>query len=71
MANHADFTVATDTPTYFYGRRSPWQRGSNTNASGFLRPYLPGGTDLLEVTAAELRRIRHSSNRHPARCLAI
>ena len=41
MANHADFTVATDTPIYFCDRYSPWQRGSNANAAVFFASTCP------------------------------
>ena len=37
MADHKNFTIATDVQVYFRDPRSPWQRCSNENTNGLLR----------------------------------
>ena len=63
MADHQRFTLATDIKVYFCDPQSPWQRGSNENANGLLRQYLPKGIDLSGYSQAKLNAIaRRSTN---------
>jgi len=41
LANHQDFTIATDLKVYFRDPQSPCQRGTYENSNRLLRQYFP------------------------------
>ena len=71
MADHKNFTVATNVQVYFCDPRSPWQRGSNENTNGLLRQYFPRGTDLSRFSQAYLNRIALRLNQRPRKTLGF
>ena len=69
MAQHKQFTVATDVQVYFCDPRSPWQRGSNENTNGLLRQYFPKGMDLTHLTQRQLDAVALKLNTRPRETL--
>ena len=69
MADHRRFTLATDIKVYFCDPQCPWQRGSNENANGLLRQYLPKGIDLSTFSQAKLNAIARRLNERPRKTL--
>ena len=71
MADHRDFSVATDVQVYFCDPKSPWQRGTNENTNGLLRQYFPHGTELSQFSQAHLNKIARRLNTRPRETLGF
>lgn len=71
MARHADLTQNTGIKVFFADPYSPWQRGSNENANGLIRQYLPKGTDLSPFRQHELNDIAERLNNRPRKILGF
>lgn len=71
LAQHKEFTVATDVKVYFCDPRSPWQRGTNENTNGLLRQYFPKGAELSQYSQADLNKIALKLNQRPRKTLGF
>ena len=71
MAQHKDFTVATDVQVYFCDPQSRWQRGSNENTNLLLRQYFPRGTDLSGYSQAQLDQVALRLHQRPRKTLGF
>lgn len=69
LADHKQFTMATDTKVYFCDPQSPWQRGTNENTNRLLRQYFPKCTDLAQHPQRHLNRIAMKLNQRPRKSL--
>lgn len=69
MALHETLSAQLKMDIFFCDPHSPWQRGSNENANGLVREFLPKGMDLSQVSHQELTAIEHLLNHRPRKIL--
>jgi IS30 family transposase len=71
MALHQTLSANLNIDIFFCDPHSPWQRGSNENANGLIREFLPKGTDLSLITHQQLSYIEQALNHRPRKILGF
>lgn len=62
---YAEIEAATGVLVYFARPHHPWERGSNENANGLIRQYLPKGQSMANLTQRQCDAIAHKLNSRP------
>lgn len=55
--------------SWFCDPSAPWQKGAVENANKRIRRFLPGDTDLTDVSQQKLVQLAHHLNSLPRKCL--
>ena len=71
MALHKTLAKRLRMDIFFCDAYSPWQRGSNENANGIIREFLPKGVDLSPFTDADLGKVEFIMNNTPRKILGF
>lgn len=69
FAAHKLIAQALKAKFYFAHAYAAWERGTNENANGLLRQYVPRGVSLASVCSATLRFIMNRLNHRPRKRL--
>jgi transposase, IS30 family len=69
MALHKTLAQRLRMDIFFCDAYKPWQRGSNENANGIIRRYLPKGVDLSPFTDTDLAKLEYILNNMPRKIL--
>ncbi len=62
---YAQLEAATGVTVYFARPHRPWERGSNENANGLIRQYLPKGQSMADLTQKQCNALAHKINTRP------
>lgn len=69
FTEHEIIAIALEADFFFARPYASWQRGSNENANGLVRQYLPKGTDFATVTCEQIREIERKLCTRPRKIL--
>lgn len=68
-AKHEQLTATLGIRCYFARPYASWERGTNENANGLIRWYLPKGTDFRTITPEQIVWVENLLNNRPRKCL--
>jgi IS30 family transposase len=68
--SHKELGLALGLDVYFAQPHHPWERGTNEQANGLIRQFLPKGTDLVHLPLEKVQRIEGLLNNRPRKTLA-
>ena len=61
LADHNQFSLASNIDVYFCDPQHSWQRGSNENTNGLLRQYFPKGNEPVRRASGSTEYCRAST----------
>ena len=64
-AKYQTITADNGTKFYFATPHHSWERGTNENANGLIRQYIPKGSSMKDPTQAQSDRIAKKLNTRP------
>lgn len=65
----AKLSEVTGTTVYYAHPYSPWERGTNENANGLIREFIPKGQSLHEYDIIDIQSFQDALNQRPRRSL--
>lgn len=65
----AKLSEVTGTTVYYAHPYSPWERGTNENANGLIREFIPKGHSLHEYDIIDIQSFQDALNQRPRRSL--
>lgn len=65
MSEHRQCTIDPGIRVYFAHPGSPWERGTNEQTNGLIRPYFPKGTDCSNISVRAIKRVERELNDRP------
>ena len=69
FAKHQEIAKELQISFYFYKPYHSWERGANENTNGFIRQYIPKGTDFSEIIDEFVSWIENKLNNRPRKRL--
>ena len=69
--SYKQLEAVVDIRCYFATPHHSWERGSNENANGLIRQYLPKRTSMEHLTQRDCQRIADKLNRRPRKRLGF
>lgn len=57
------------TEIYYAHAYSSWERGSNENLNGFIRYFIPKGTEIKTIRGTEIKKLEDFINHYPRKIL--
>lgn len=71
FTEHEAFAKALQAQVYFAHPQAAWERGSNENANGLIRQYIPKSTNFSSLSGEDLKRVMLRLNHRPRKCLGF
>jgi len=69
FATHEQVAKSLGIDYYFAKPYHSWERGTNENANGLIRQYIPKEASIAEVTISEAQEVMNKLNNRPRKTL--